>query len=493
METKRFRNHFSIIFERLGSGIILILLLIIGNADELIEDIARAHISVIPVLIGVSIFLLTAGILFGWQYLVWKKTWIILDEDTITIEKNTIHSTKNTIGIKNISNVNTEQNIFEMIIGTCKVKLDTNSLSTANQTDVKIVLKKADAESLRQTLVKRMNEFNTGTKFSGNVTAFDDENERFDEEATMKEMIWNGIYSMNVISVLWILFCFVLFVFNIITFVQEDLKTGNIADGILVIFGIGFVTLTSTIGFIQKILCMYGFKVKREDDRIHIKYGLFKKVDFAIPVNKIHAIQIHQTLIARVFHKYAVEMINVGMGDEENANAYFTFYASKEKTLKSIEKLLPEFAQIAATEFEKQPKSMWIMKVIKDIVWAGIIAVAFFVLQFYVEEITTELFIIGLSAIILITVICQILSYNVTGISIHENYLGLQEGMFGTSRTFIKFDKIQYVTLNQNLVTKKLGILKGDVTILAMLGKGLYSIPYMKEEKADVIYKELLG
>ena len=36
--------------------------------------------------------------------------------------------------------------MLEMLLGTCKVKLDTNSMSTSDKTDVKIILKKAEAE-----------------------------------------------------------------------------------------------------------------------------------------------------------------------------------------------------------------------------------------------------------------------------------------------------------------------------------------------------------
>lgn len=81
--------------------------------------------------------LITGAVLFGilvlvctYQLLLWSKTYI--------------------------SNVNTEQNLLERLLGTCKVKLDTNSMSTADQTDVKIVLKKADAEQLKGNIMKLM-------------------------------------------------------------------------------------------------------------------------------------------------------------------------------------------------------------------------------------------------------------------------------------------------------------------------------------------------
>ena len=78
----------------------------------------------------------------GWQLWIWSKTYIYVLNHAIIIEKNTMKKEKETIGIKNISNVNLEQNLFERLLRTCKVKLDTNSLSTADSTDVQILLKK---------------------------------------------------------------------------------------------------------------------------------------------------------------------------------------------------------------------------------------------------------------------------------------------------------------------------------------------------------------
>ena len=46
--------------------------------------------------------------------------------------------------------------MLEMLLGTCKVKLDTNSMSTSDKTDVKIILKKAEAEQFRLYVMKLM-------------------------------------------------------------------------------------------------------------------------------------------------------------------------------------------------------------------------------------------------------------------------------------------------------------------------------------------------
>ena len=89
-------------------------------------------------MIGTAILILDAI----YNLLVWRKTYISIQDGTIVLERNTINKKINTFGIKNIANINIEQNIFERIISTCKVKIDTDSRSTADETDIEIVLKK---------------------------------------------------------------------------------------------------------------------------------------------------------------------------------------------------------------------------------------------------------------------------------------------------------------------------------------------------------------
>ena len=52
------------------------------------------------------------------------------------VKKNAIFYRKNTYEIKNISNINLEQNMLERIMGTYKIKIDIDSLSTSEVTDI---------------------------------------------------------------------------------------------------------------------------------------------------------------------------------------------------------------------------------------------------------------------------------------------------------------------------------------------------------------------
>ena len=340
METKRFRNHFSDVIEQLGG--LLIFLFIVGvqsipdilsdtdgDSNDVVALIDNPKYTMIVIIVVITI-LAVLGLIIGFKVRRWYKTWIIIGNDTITVERNTLRSVKNTVGIKNISNVNINQNIFEMIIGTCNLKLDTNSLSTADSTDIKLILKKQQGEELRNYINRRVEEINTGT-------ILEKEEEvnpyvKYDIEVTSKDIITNGFYSLSVGTIL-------LFLGSLAGFIAGIVSDMNDGKTIIASLG-GAITLIiliigSLYSMAKSFLKMYDFKARRGKNKLYIKYGLYNKVDFAIPIDKINAIVVHQTFIARIFRKYSAEIVNVGLNDDDKASAYFTFYCSR-KQLKSV-------------------------------------------------------------------------------------------------------------------------------------------------------------
>ena len=163
---ERFRCHFSMIFERTITLFILFVFWIfqsfldedsINDTMKMIKQLKSGNIrdndDFFGVIVGLGIVLIVSIIIFVFNWISWAKTYISVVDNTLIWEKNTINKKKKTIAVQNISNINTEQNIFEMIMGTCKVKLDTNSKSTSDTTDFKIVLKKKKAEEFKKMIV----------------------------------------------------------------------------------------------------------------------------------------------------------------------------------------------------------------------------------------------------------------------------------------------------------------------------------------------------
>lgn len=489
MKKSRFRNHFSIVCEKLGLIFLSFVFLIFTEGIELIEDLINGGSNLKDVVIISVILGLIFIIAFIWQARIWALTWISIDDDIITIERKTLMSKKNSIGIKNISNVNTEQNLFEMLIGTCKVKLDTNSLSTANETDVQIVLKKTEAEQLRKQLLQRINELNAGEVKEEVV----DDLQEYDIVTEYKEIFMNGIYSLNFTTIL----IFIGSMIGMVELVKEGIRSGDILysllsgiGGIATLFVLIFTCLSSIIkGFIQ----MYGFRATREKDKIYLNYGLFRKVNYTIPVDKINGIVVKQTLIARIFRRYSVELINVGMGDNEKAAVSFIFYTKREKVDEIMAKLLPEFEDIMEWKMERQPRRAWIVKLIGLFVFAVVLLIG----NWIVYTVTSNAMIhkccvITSFAIYGITLVVKILSYFATGICIKEHFVGIMRGTFGKYYVFMKYGKMQYIAFRENVITKRLGICKGMVTLLAAMQFQNQNLPYMKKEYMEVMERGLL-
>ena len=145
-EIVRMRNHFTYIFEQMWGIIAVILAMMMGNAESF--ELAAQLISQANILEGLLALggtFLVLLLICLWFVNRWYKTSITVKDGTVTIERRTLNHYVNAIAVQNISNINLEQNLFEILMGTYKLKLDTNSLSTASTTDVKIALKKKDA------------------------------------------------------------------------------------------------------------------------------------------------------------------------------------------------------------------------------------------------------------------------------------------------------------------------------------------------------------
>ena len=95
---KRFRNHISIVVEKLGvlGGIVVAYL--IANVNTLSDLVAMGMPSenlVSVFLAGVAILMVLLFVV-GYNVAVWLRTWISLVDGSIVIERNTLQKKKNT-------------------------------------------------------------------------------------------------------------------------------------------------------------------------------------------------------------------------------------------------------------------------------------------------------------------------------------------------------------------------------------------------------------
>ena len=501
MNEIRFRNHFSIVAETLGKGLVWIVIFSFQNILELIEllsDVNSNKDDLISILIFMGIVVAITLIMVVSSLIVWYKTTYIITDSAFNIERNIITHTKNSYKIENISNINIERNFFEMIIGTSRLKIDSDNLTTADSTDIEIVLKKDYAEQLKEFLLKRIDELkNDHDEISSSIESsncdvqkIEVENDSVDyTKDNVFQIILHGLCSTSILGTTLIAFAICA---TITTFLERFLPEELWEGSLVVIILIGIYLLSYLIiMFTEGLFKFYNFKAGRKGEYIYVSYGLFRKFNFSIPVSRISGIIIKQTLTGRLFRRYSVDIINVGMGDEKEEFGSCVILASKkDRMYEKIRILLPEFADVNLDKVERQPARVLCKEIVEWLVFSGILAVVALVVDRVFIGIRIYIIVVYL-ILRMLSLMLIILSYCVKGTYMGDDEIVYVNGSLAREITAIKNRKIQYITLNSTPITRRMGIVSAHIRILSggLLGS-IKVIPYCKTEKWDEFISE---
>lgn len=487
-KNKKFRNHFSIVFQNTKGLIMLLLMAFLSGIMG--EEATEAGVNIVW---GLLIWVLLVIAFLGWKILLWRNTWITIGQQTIIIECNTWARRKmHTIGIATVSTVNLEQNLMEMLFGTCKVRLDTNSLSTADATDVTIMLKRNKAEEVKNLILK-----------------VEEEPEEADNVVKSKRVVADGgdIFLHGIFSsrFLYTLFIPLFLAFEIATELMSeetlDLLVNQVkmaaiqmkAFGLVVLLLlIGWVLLTLIISLVRNVLRYWDFQIERQEDKVVLNYGLTKKTNYSIPVDKIQAIVLKQSFLARIFKQYVVEVVNVGMDDnKEEVKGFLLPYGKREIIKGRLEQILPEFASCLELEVKRQPRSVWLVWLWPMFIYLSVvIAILVGVIELAPQSfVWVRLCIIAASAGVLLTIFAM---YMTKGVGLHENMLVTVTGAFARRFVYIEYRNIEYLHMKQNFIARRRGIVKGAANLLANVGNRVQEIPYCDASLLEKMKKELL-
>lgn len=546
----KFRNHPSLMLEQLGVfGVIIITFLIssLDDLDEILGDIKNSDsttlLIIILVILAVILFRLAVNTI------VWYKTWITVDETSITITKNTIFRSVNTIGLRNISNINIERNLLERILGTSTVKIDTESRSTADTTDVTILLRKDKAEALRERLLAgataakhtqtiAANEQLDGTagaaapvpnsEQASNPTSVPNDGQISDPTSVpnngqvtsanaapnsrqvlsevaynTKQVLTHCVYSASIISLLVCLAALIAIIaFFLKMVVFGDHSIGSLIQmiptalgGIVVIGSFVYAALRSLIGDFFRY---YSFRIKRMPDHLHMEFGLFKRTSYEIPIKRISSIIVQRPVFSRISKRCFVDIINIGMGDEKEENTRLLLSIPEKHLPELLHRLLPEF-DAYFTESDtapiRPPKAIWWKKIIDSAKLLVFLAIGW-TLMITVFGVTGLPAVLGCIGSFVLAMLIYLIgcygTYKANKLQLRENYIAITNGMFASSTQFIDYHKIQYIELQQTPVERLLHLQHGIVYILAGAMNSFTGIPCFAKEQIDPIVQLFL-
>ncbi|WP_434798666.1 PH domain-containing protein [Terrisporobacter vanillatitrophus] len=493
MSEEKFRCHPSIIVEKACGVITALFFLFFTNLDDL-EEMAKGGYNSENLLILGAILGVLALILI-YNIVVWAKTFITIEENTIIIQRNTINSKENTFGIKNISNINLEQNVFERIIGTYKIKIDTDSLSTANSTDIEILLSKKHAYDFKNKVLSLMNneklknvqsdENNININSLGDEIYFDYENIEYDIVYSVNDVLKHCFYNLSLFG-----FIFNLGMIGFVAFTSVGI------DGVKGFFALALVLITSCISilkfFFGDLIRYYNFSIKREKDKLYISYGLLKMKKFAVPINRINALNIKQSCISRVFKKYQSDIVTIGVGDDKSEGSQILLSSNKEDFIRNMQILLPELNLEEYLNLERESKNHHIIKII-EIIFGTIFCSLILYCIYKFDTGLSPLLFLGIDFLIfLILVLSYYMSYITCGLYMGNDSMSVSWGVFAKKISIIKYEKVQYMNVRETPVSSKLGLCRGELHILASLGNGIRTLGYYNSSLFEKLKDKIL-
>lgn len=535
-EINRIRNHFSYVLEKTWSVIFVLVIIAFGNlttVSEGIEMLRKGNFIQGIMMIGGALILLV--VIMVWHINRWWRTTLTVKDGTVIYERRTLNRRVNNISVTKISNINLEQNLFEIIMGTYKLKLDTSSMSTAETTDMEIVLRKEQAyrvKNLIMSMIKEAEEESDtavksvaqGDSVSGDVDGagnvnqtadsghdatagnesmearrqvngytFDEEDLPFDVVYSVGEVFKNNLVTISVFQVL-ITLCLVISGFVSFRVMMDDGGNMEEAVGAMLVQLLAAGSIVSAI--IKGVLQDYHFRAKREGDKVFVSCGLIKKRNYAVPVEMINAVTLRYTFIGRLCKMAYVKVINVGGEHDDVDGMKFLLAGSYEEIEKRLKLLLPEFTLPELTNIRKPPLRVLVKRWITAGIWTAFASAASLCGMMIAEGgrlpmLAITIWAVGTVAVLAFLLWVCFLSYKVSGLSLEGEDCVISRGTFGKTIVSVPYEKMQKIHLSQGPVERLLSVQSGYVSILASAASRVQSFGTFDKEAFDGIEDKL--
>lgn len=429
------RMHPSIILERLVNSLLVIIVLAFYIVTQMLDDFSAENINnTISVISSLGFSTFTLGfivivlllIVFGiFFFIAWKNTYLFFDNENLIIEKGKIFKQVTTIHLSDIATINITRNILEKILGTSNLKID---LNTSNSVTFKgkLVFKEDKAYELKNEILLRMG------KDAGN------KEEDFDSliDYSSQDVFRHMLLSIDIVAILFIIIVY----FIVLMGMMETSQTAGVIFTIIPILIIIVPLLWSVA---KTYLSYFNFKAIRENNQIRLSYGALTTYKYNLPISKINAVIIRQTLQARILGYYNFEVVNAGISEQEEEKTIISLYIKSHNVNKVLEELIPEYQNTIV--LQNQPKRALGHYLVAKILC---IAISLVLIPF------TNYFSLLLIPLIVLIALAQ---YKTKQIGKDDNLIIIADGILNKKVTLIKYSNIELVAIKQKLFSPIFG------------------------------------
>ena len=484
------RCHFTHVFELFARYIYVILVMAftiafniagdILSKQDLVDDVKNASgvvlsSGLLTTLVVIGVLILVSGVMLLYCVFKWRYTFVSAEENTLIYESGKFIKKRVAIPFEKINTIDMGRNVFERIVGTCRLKVDTGAYSNnqdKNNAEMNLVFSVKEAEEIRSFILCRAElDSRAEDAENGKITVAAQE-PHWVVKAGIGDFVLYGLTSSSVWKLFWILVAGFFFVVEIAQGFLEQMfdylmpyiqrATDMIAGThvVLIILGMIIVFLISALisdisTVIWAAIRFADFRVAREGRNVIVRYGLLTVKNYTLQVRNIHALIIKQNVFQQMLGRCSVEAVCMGFGDEKTETALLLPIIRTGDLNRLLSVILPEYV----TEMNVRPRNkagIYYHIIRPTVIWGVILAgicVACHI-QFSWYALADALAIMLVAAVI----VKGVLSYKNTMLDWNNSVVSVQRGGLKKVAYRIRTDAVQEVQLKTNVIKKCFGI-----------------------------------
>lgn len=423
----------------------------------------------------------------------WRKKVFYISNGMLISEGGVIFKEKQEIPIDKITTIDSEQGLILKIFNVCKLKIDSGAAS-AGKAELEVTLALSNALEFKSLLLKDVDSTLTIPIDSSikNINSI---------KISLKDII---IYALTKSKLAWILGLTVV-IGQLDMFISDELISkiessinslidtlGNTLSNtslVIVVLSICIIVLlayilSTIISIILEIIKFYDFTVYEDNNKIHIEYGLITTRKYSIPLEKLQAIRMKQSLLQQIFGYYNLEVVAIGYGDEGDNKIPPILYPIANKVLinKILDDLLPKFS--AQPEVHVPPKKALIKFILKrTLITALIISPLCYILISYNVYISILILIL----MVIWQLILGIINYKNTSLAIDSSVIIASSGSTRKLTYIIPQENIQSIQYKQTPFQRKSNLCKCNLDICTNTFGEIISVNHIE----NTIFNEL--
>lgn len=484
------RCHFTHIFELFTGYIYLIIVISVSFIFSIAGDLASdedfinkvKEVSGIVMSSDSLVIIAVVGILFLFSVIMllycvfkWYYTFVSAEENTLIYESGRFIKKRVAIPFEKINTIDMGRNIFERMVGTCRLKIDTGAYSgnqEKNNAEMNLVFSLSEADEIRSFILNRAETDSRAEDAENGKITVQSKEPDWVIKAGVGDFILYGLTSSSVWKLFWILVAGLFFIaeiaqgfakqaFELITpYIGQITGILSKANFALIILAILiFYLISALISDIWTVIWaavrFCDFRVAREGRNVIVRYGLITEKNYTLQVRNIHALIIKQNVFQQILGRCSVEAVCMGFGDEKTETALLLPIIKTIDLNRLLSVILPEY--VADMNVHPRNKAGMYYHIIRPVIVRGAVIAGICIACSYVEEISALV-----SALAIMTfagiIVNSILSYQNTMLDWNNNVVSVQRGGFKKVAYRIRTDAVQEIQLKTNLIKKRFGI-----------------------------------